>query len=38
MSPLGPVNYEPNDEGYVLTTELSDVTSREIDIEVRKIT
>lgn len=37
MELLGYINYEANDDGYVITSDLSDETSREIDLEVRKL-
>ncbi|QXW65881.1 ATP-dependent zinc metalloprotease FtsH [Streptobacillus moniliformis] len=37
MSELGPINYEHSDNGFMLSSDLSNETAREIDLEVRKL-
>lgn len=34
---LGPINYEPNNDGFLISNDKSNETIREIDIEVRKL-
>lgn len=37
MSELGPINYEHSDNGFMLSSDMSNETAREIDLEVRKL-
>ncbi|WP_156299460.1 ATP-dependent zinc metalloprotease FtsH [Streptobacillus canis] len=37
MSDLGPINYEHSDNGFTMSSDMSNETAREIDLEVRRL-